>query len=156
MTEKVCQLYEEEQIGKVREERKVIPNNKMLELGWDIAETQLQTECKQAGYQESTQTNSEQTPCPLQAMVAIAIIITTILERIRKYIQEIPAVARKTTQALKFTITRINCSRFMQNIRKSYRTTMIAITIATSMTNRTSCISQQQINNINKQNPPGT
>ena len=42
MTEKVCQLYEEEQIGKVREGRKVVPSNKMPDLGWDIVETQLQ------------------------------------------------------------------------------------------------------------------
>ena len=48
MTEKVCQLYEEEQIGKVRKGRKAVPNNKMPELGWDIAETQLQMECEQA------------------------------------------------------------------------------------------------------------
>ena len=39
MTEKVCQLYEEEQLGKTREGRKAIPANKMPDLGWDIAET---------------------------------------------------------------------------------------------------------------------
>ena len=38
MTEKVCQLYEEEQIGKTRKERKTVPDNKMPDLGWDIAE----------------------------------------------------------------------------------------------------------------------
>ena len=43
MTEKVCQLYEEEQMDKCRDSRKVIPKNKMPDLGWDIAETQLQT-----------------------------------------------------------------------------------------------------------------
>ena len=43
MTEKVCQLYEEEQVGKVREGRKAVPKSKMPDLGWDIAETQLQT-----------------------------------------------------------------------------------------------------------------
>ena len=157
MTEKVCQLYEEEQIRKVREGRKAVPNNKMPELGWDIAETQLQMEGEeQTGYQESKQTDSQQTPRPLQAMIAIAIIIKTILEHIRIYIQEIPIVARKTTQALKSTATKTNRSRFMKNIRKSYRTAMLAITIVTSMTNRTSCISQQQTNNNNKQNTLGT
>ena len=40
MTEKVCQLYEDEQIGKVREGRKAVPSSKMPDLGWDIAETQ--------------------------------------------------------------------------------------------------------------------
>ena len=39
MTEKVCQLYEEEQLGKTREGRKAVPTNKMPELGWDIVET---------------------------------------------------------------------------------------------------------------------
>ena len=39
MTEKVCQLFEEEQLGKTREGRKAVPANKMPELGWDIAET---------------------------------------------------------------------------------------------------------------------
>ena len=43
MTEKVCQLYEEEQIGKVREERKVVPNSKMPHLGWDTVTKRLQT-----------------------------------------------------------------------------------------------------------------
>ena len=155
MTEKVCQLYEEEQIGKVREGRKMVPSNKMPELGWDIAETQLYKEGEQAEYQESTQT-SQQTPCPLQAIIAIAIIITTIMENIKTYIQEIPAVKRKTMQASKFVTTKINHSKLMQNIRESYRTAMLAITIATRMTNRTSRISQQQTNNRKKQNTPGT
>ena len=41
MSEKICQLYEEEQIEKLREGRKAVPKSKMLDLGWDIAETQL-------------------------------------------------------------------------------------------------------------------
>ena len=41
MTEKVCKLYEEEQIGKMREGRKAVPTSKMPDLGWDIAETEL-------------------------------------------------------------------------------------------------------------------
>ena len=59
MTEKICQLYEEEQIGKVREGRKAVPANKMPELGWDIAETDIQTI---SGQQETMQLNSQQTP----------------------------------------------------------------------------------------------
>ena len=41
MTEKVCKIYKEEQIGKTREGRKAVPTSKMPDLGWDIAETQL-------------------------------------------------------------------------------------------------------------------
>ena len=33
MTEKVCQLYEEEKVGMVRNGRKAIPDNRMLNLG---------------------------------------------------------------------------------------------------------------------------
>ena len=47
MTEKVCQLYEEEQLGKTREGRKAVPANKMPELGWDIAETLVIQENRQ-------------------------------------------------------------------------------------------------------------
>ena len=38
MTEKVCQLYEEEQVGKVRQGKKAIPDNRMPDLGWDATE----------------------------------------------------------------------------------------------------------------------
>ena len=34
MTEKVCQLYEEEQVGKLRERRKAVPSSKRPDLGW--------------------------------------------------------------------------------------------------------------------------
>ena len=44
MTEKVCKLYKEEQTGKTREGRKVVPNSKMPDPAWDIAETQLTQE----------------------------------------------------------------------------------------------------------------
>ena len=46
MTEKVCKLYEEEQIRKTREGRKAVPNSKMPNLAWDIAETQLTPEAQ--------------------------------------------------------------------------------------------------------------
>ena len=83
MMEKICQLYEEEQVGKVREGRKTETHNKMPELGWDIAETHVQTESR---CQEDTQTNSQQTSRILQAMITIAILISTVLEHIKIYI----------------------------------------------------------------------
>ena len=46
MTEKVCKLYEEEQAGKTREGRKAVPNSKMPDLAWDIAETKLTLEAQ--------------------------------------------------------------------------------------------------------------
>ena len=56
ITEKICQLYKEEQMGKVREGRKAVPANKMPELGWHIAETDIQTIPK------TTQPDNQQTP----------------------------------------------------------------------------------------------
>ena len=47
MTEKVCQLYEEEQCGKVREGRRAVPSSKMPDLGWDIAKTQFHLQERQ-------------------------------------------------------------------------------------------------------------
>ena len=90
MTEKVCQLYEEEQVGKVREGRKAVPNSKMPDLGWDIAETQLQEDYKQIEVQENSESYNPHSTLPLQAMITIAIIITTLLGNIITYLQEIP------------------------------------------------------------------
>ena len=89
-------------------------------------------------------------------MITIANLISTVLEHIKIYIQEIPAVARNIAQVAKTVITKINHTRFMQNIRESYKTAKLVVTIATSTTNRTSCTILQQTNNNNKQKHPGT
>ena len=94
MMEKVCQLYEEEQVGKLREGRKAVPNNKMADLGWDIAETQLREDGNQKEAQELTETDNPLRAVPLQTMIAITILIVTVLEHLKSYIQEIPQIAR--------------------------------------------------------------
>ena len=71
MTEKVCKLYEEEQTGKTREGRKVVPNSKMPDLAWDIAETQLTQEAQK-------ENNSIMTP-PLQTLVTVIILIIVVI-----------------------------------------------------------------------------
>ena len=92
MTDKIYQLYKEEQVGKVREGRKAVPANKMPELGWDIAETDIQTlpRC-----QETTQANVQQAPHTLQTMITIAFLIATVLENLKIHIQKIPALVRQ-------------------------------------------------------------
>ena len=67
MTEKVCKLYEEEKTGKTREGRKSVPNSKIPDLAWDIAQTQLTQ-----GVQKEK--NSNVTPL-LQTLVTIIIMI---------------------------------------------------------------------------------
>ena len=156
MTEKVCQLYEEEQTGKVREGRKAVPSSKMPDLGWDIAETQLQTDHRKTEVHENTEINNSSTALPLQVMVAITVIITAILEHIIAYIKEIPGAANKTAQAVKSTTTKASHNKLFQNIKKSYKTAVLAITIVTNTTKLTSCTNQHRTANRNTQNTPGT
>ena len=155
MTEKIYQLYEEEQSRKIREGRKAVPSSKMPDLGWDVAETQLQKDSKPEEVQENSEITT-QTALPLQAMIAIAVIITTILEHLRENIQEIPEIRRKETQAVKSTTTRISRNKLIQDIRKSYKTAVLMINIVTNMMDRTSHRTQHQTVNRNTHNTPGT
>ena len=75
MTEKVCNLYEEEQVGKTREGRKAVPTNKMPDLKWDTAETQSLKENQKKSNMTLT----------LQTIVTITIMITTVLKQITAY-----------------------------------------------------------------------
>ena len=54
------------------------------------------------------------------------------------------------------TIKEASRNKLFQNIKNFHRTTMLAIAIATNMTNRTNHSGQAQINNRNIQNSPGT
>ena len=148
MTEKVCQLYEEEQVGKTREGRKAVPTNKLPDLGWDIAETQL--------IQENQGNNIPHMTLPLQTLITITIMLVTSLELITAYIEKIPKNAKKTAQAVRSTITKASHNKFLQNIKDSYKTTKLVITIATNMTSHTNCSGQVHTTNRNTQNYPGT
>ena len=149
MTEKVCQLYEEEQVGKTWEGRKAVPTSKMPDLGWDIAEAQLQE------IQEKAEDNITHRAPWLQLLITIAIIITAILEHITMYVKEIPRMTNKTVQAVKSTTMKASRNKFLQNIKENYKTAALAITIATNTTDHTNHIKQPQTTNRNAQNPPG-
>ena len=148
MTEKVCKLYEEEQVGKTREGRKAVPTNKMPDLGWDIAETCLVQENK-------GNNDSHMTPL-LQTLITVIIMIIAILEHITTYVKEIPKLAKKMAQAVKSTITKASHNELLQNIKDSYKTTMLAIAIATNTKDHTNCSRQAHTTNRNMQNYPGT
>ena len=145
MTEKVCKLYEEEQIGKMRKGRKAVPTSKMPDLGWDIAETQL--------IQENQKENNSNLTPPLQTLIMIIILTIAILKQI---ITQIKEIAKRAVQAMENTIKEASHNKLFQNIKDFHRTTMLAITIATNTTNRTNRSRQAQINNRNIQNSPGT
>ena len=138
MTEKVCKLYEEEQTEKNREGRKVEPTSKMPDLGWDITETQL--------IQEVQKENSPNMTIPLQTLITIIILIIAIVKQTTTQIKEI---AKKAVQATENMIKEASRNKIIQNIKDFRRTTMLAITIATNMTDHTKHSGQAQINNRN-------
>ena len=130
MTDKVCQLYEEEQLGKTREGRKAVPANKMPELGWDIAETMEIQENRQ-------KTNN--IPLALQTVVTIIIIISVI---VRLSTTQLGKIAMSLKEA---AITTFRASRnvYRQNMKKVHNTTIAAIAAATSTMN---CIDRDTMN----------
>ena len=146
MTEKVCQLYEEEQVGKTREGRKAVPANKMPDLGWDIAETQLLKE----NHKKSNMTMT------LQIIVTLTIMIITVLKQIVTYVNKFPKWTEKITQAVKYTTTKASRNILFQNIKDLYKTVVLAVSIAT---NKTDCTNRNELthkNNRNSQNYPDT
>ena len=148
MTEKVCQIYQEEQVGKTRKGRKTVPNNKMPDLGWDIAEAQLT--------QENQENSEPHMTLPLQTLVTIIIMLITILEHITAYVKEIPKLVKRTARAAKSTITKASRNELLQNIKDSYKTTILAIAIATNMKDCTNRSRQRHTTNRNVQNYPDT
>ena len=121
MTEKVCQLYEEEQL-KTRKGRRTVPANKMPELGWDITEA---LEIKERKHK------AKNIPLALQTVVTIIIIISVI---VRLSTTQLGKLATSLKEA---AITTFRASRniYRQNMERFHNTTTAAITIATSTTN---------------------
>ena len=145
MTEKVCKLYEEEQIGETREGRKAVPTSKMPDLGWDITEMQL--------IQENQKENNQNLTPPLQTLITIIILIIAILKQLTTQMRKI---TKRTVQVMENTIKEASRNELFQNIKDFHRTTMLVITIATNMTNHTKHSGQARIDKGNTQNSPGT
>ena len=152
MMEKVCQLYEEEQVGKTRDGRKAVPANKMPDLGWDIAETQL-TQLTQESSENRKESHMTTT---LQTIITVIIMIITSLEHITPYAMKIPTAVRKTAHTIRNMITRASRNELLQNIKDSYKTALLVITIATNTKDRTNRRGKTNKNNRNMQNFPGT
>ena len=129
MTEKVCKLYKEEQTGKTREGRKAVPNSKMPNLAWDIAETQLSQ-----GTQKEN--NPNMTP-PLQTLVMVIILIIAIVKQITTQSKRIE---KKTTQVIENATKGASRNKIIKNIKDFHRTltsVIILVTNTTDHTNRT-------------------
>ena len=144
MTEKVCKLYEEEQTGKTREGRKAVPNSKMPDLAWNIAETQLIQGVQKENYPNMTP--------PLQTLVMVIILIIALVTQITTQIKRI---AKKTTQVIENATRRASRNKIIKNIKDFHRTLTSAITLATNTTDCTNRKEQVQINNKTARYSPG-
>ena len=145
MTAKVCKLYEEEQTGKTREGRKSVPNSKMPDVAWDIAETQLTLE-------DQKENNSNMTPL-LQTLVTVIVLIIVIVKQTMTGIKK---VTKKAAQVIENTTKEASHNRIIKNIKDFHRTVKSVITIGTNTTNRTKHKEQVQINNKTARYSPGT
>ena len=144
MTEKVCKLYEEEQIGKTREGRKVVPNSKMPNLAWDIAETQLT--------QKAQRENNSNITRLLQTLITVIILIIAILKQTTTKIRKI---AQKTTEVIENAIKRASDYKIIKNIKDFRRIITAMKTLVTNATDRTNHREQAQINIKNTGYFPG-
>ena len=122
MTEKICQLYEEEQIGKVRNGRKAVPCSKMPDLGWD-ATKEIETKGKEdkttpktEGTQEISETEATVHIVP-ETIIAILVLILTFLETTKSHIQTIPKIWRKAAQAVT-KMTRTTCCNRLSSLHR--------------------------------------
>ena len=145
MTEKVCKLYEEEQTGKTREGRKAVPNSKMPDLAWDIAETQLT--------QEGQKENNPDTTPTLQTLVTVIILIIAI---VKQTVTQIKKIAKKAVQTIQNMTKAASHNMTTRKIKDFHKTIMSAITTMTNTTDRTRHRKQAQINNEITGYSPGT
>ena len=137
-------MYEEEQVGKTREVRKAVPANKMQDLRWEIAETQSLEENQRKINMTLT----------LQMIVTITIMITTVLKQITAYMEKFSRVIEKITQVIRYTTTKASRNILCQNIKDFYKTAVLAVAIATNMTDRTSRNEPTHRNSRNSLNSP--
>ena len=56
MTDKICQMYEEEQVNKIRNGRRLVPDNKMPDLSWNL---EKQETSQKGDIQEIEESNSQ-------------------------------------------------------------------------------------------------
>ena len=123
----------------------MVPNSKMPNLAWDIAETQLTQEAQK-------ENNSNITP-PLQTLVTVIILIIAI---VKQTITQIKKIAKKAVQTIQNTTKVASRNVTIGNIKDFHRAITSAITIMTNTTNRTNHRKQARINNETTEYSPGT
>ena len=115
MTEKVCQLYEEEQVGKVRQGKKAIPDSKMPDLGWDATE-ELEIQDTTCTTIENTDEIANMVQVLPETITAIAILILAFLETLKPQLRELLQIRKKPVQAALRATKRMGRNRFLERI----------------------------------------
>ena len=85
----------------------MVPNSKMPDLAWDIAETQLTQEAQK-------ENNSNMTP-PLQTLVIVIILIKAI---VKQTITQIRKIAKNAVQVMENTTKEVSRNNAIRNIKK--------------------------------------
>ena len=122
----------------------MVPNSKMPNLAWDIAETQLTQEAQR-------ENNPNMTP-PLQTLVTVIILIIAI---VKQAITQIKKITQKAVQAIENMTKEISRNSTIRNIKDLHRAITSAITITTNTTDRIKHKKQVQINNKTTGYSPG-
>ena len=138
MTEKVCQLCKEEQVGKVRQGKKAIPDSRMPDLGWDATE-ELETQDTVSTLIENTQEIETTVQILPDTIIAIAILILAFLETIKPQLQELLKIEKMAAQVVLLVTRTVSHNRFFKGITKICRK---AVQVVTHVTRTTSCNSQ--------------
>ena len=144
MTEKICQQYEEEKVGKTRSRRKAIPDSKMPDLGWDATQ--------QLEVQEISQTDTSVSILP-ETLIAIIILLVTFLINSRTCIQEI---CRERAQAVTHATRTISCNKLFKKASETYRKVVLTITDTTRTTLCNIRPNHHRITNSHTQNRTST
>ena len=126
MTEKLCQLYKEEQVGKVRSEKTAIPDSKMPVTPMDTC-----------------------VPLFLETVIAIVILLVTFITNIKWSIQEITPEIKQTATD---TTRKISCNKFFKRTTETYRKTIQVVSDATRLTTHNSCPGIHRKSNSSTQN----
>ena len=93
MTDKLCQMYEEEQVSKTRNDRKLVPDNIMPSLSWNLAK---QDNTKQEDIQHLEGTNRQNKT--IQALLRTIIIIYTYTLLVNDIISQKLKILAKTVK----------------------------------------------------------
>ena len=148
MTEKVCQLYKEEQVGKVRQGKKAIPDSKMPDLGWDATE-ELETQDTVNTLIENTKGTETTVQILPETIAAIAILILAFLETIKPQLQELLKIGKTAAQAVLLATRTLSHNRFFKGITKTWRKATQAVTHTTRPTSPNSQTNSQRTANRN-------